>query len=505
MNPALRFMLAALLPLTSACSVMFDRDAVQCSTDGDCAKYQTGTTAVFCKQNVCVNSSLRPKGCFAGSPSTTLDYLNACTTADETPFDNCGRLGLCTRGFVLPDPVPPQPGSAATAAITAVPPPTVRCADAGPNVIYMTGAADFGPMLKQVTPLLAASNPPYRGVFLNGTSCTGASAAFDPTASIIKDTPGTATKAAVYAFYYDDSGKSVNCTLDPEGKVVDVGVSDLFSTVCNPVFEPGDAVAGYTGPAVTFGIIVPAASQQTSISVEAAHLVFGLGGQNPLPNGLPATPWVDPTFYSIRNSGAAAVALTAQLIGVPRSAFWGVDRLSPAGTVTALTTSATPEESIGIVSIDYADSNRGNLRALYLQGQGQLSGFLPDSTLASKDKANVRDGHYPLWGYVHFYTASVNGIPSAAAGAFVTQFSLPKLDQALVAAMIDASLVPQCAMKVARETEMGPIVSNTSKFRCGCFFDFRTTNHASCPTCTTNNDCPATAPACNYGFCEQDN
>jgi hypothetical protein len=167
-----------------------------------------------------------------------------------------------------------------------------------------------------------------------------------------------------------------------------------------------------------------------------------------------------------------------------------------------LNASTSPEQSIGILSIDYADKGRGNLRVLFLQGGGQLSGYLPDSTATALNKANVRDGHYPLWGYVHFYTANINGAPSAAAGAFVTRFSVPKLDAALVDAMIDSSLVPQCAMKVAREAEMGDFVSNPYQFQCGCHFDNRTTGHASCATCTTSNDCPAGAPACNYGFCE---
>jgi hypothetical protein len=171
-----------------------------------------------------------------------------------------------------------------------------------------------------------------------------------------------------------------------------------------------------------------------------------------------------------------------------------VDRLSTDAIRDSLNASAEPEQSIGILSIDYADKGRGNLRVLYLQGEGQLSGFLPDSTATSLNKANVRDGHYPLWGYVHFYTANINGAPSAAAGAFVTRFSLPKLDGALVDAMIDASLVPQCAMKVARDTEMGGFLHNPNNYQCGCHFDYRTTGKASCAPCTTPNDCPASCP-----------
>ena len=479
---------------------MIDRNMVQCTVDADCTKFETGNTAhAICSQGVCANSGLGPKGCLSGTPATTLQYLNACTAAQNIPFNNCARLGLCGAA-TLPDPWPPQSAGALTATIKAVAPPTVKCADAGPNVIYMTGTSDFGPLLKQVTPLLAANTPPYRAVFMPGTSCGGVNAAFDPTLTLIKDVPGTQTKAASYAYYFDDTGTQVSCSLDPAGNAVDIGVSNLYATVCSPNYASSETVAGYLGPVVTFGFTVPAVSTQNSISVEAAHLIFGLGGQNPL--GQIASPWTDPTYYSIRNSGAGSTALAAELIHVPRTAFWGVDRLSTDNIRDSLNQSAQPEQSIGILSIDYADKGRGNLRVLYLQGEGQLSGFLPDSTATSLDKENVRDGHYPLWGYVHFYTANLNGAPSAAAGAFVTRFSLPKLDRALVDAMTDASLVPQCAMKVARDLEMGGFFPNPNNYQCGCYFDYRTTGKASCAPCTTPNDCPASTPACNYGFCE---
>jgi len=458
------------------------------------------TAHAICSQGLCVNSGLGPLGCFAGTPATNDQYLNACTTAQNMPFDNCGRLGLCGVGWTLADPAPPQSAGKLTATVKAVAPPTIRCADAGPNVIYMAGTSDFGPLLAQVTPLLMTSTPPYRPIFMPGTSCGGVGAIFDPTASIIKDIPGTASKAATYAYYFDDAGTQQNCTLDPAGNTVDIGVSNLYSTVCDPSYIPGPVVAGYLGPVVTFGFTVPAASQQNAISVEGAHLIFGLGGLNP--SGLNASPWLDPSYYSIRNSGAGSTALAAELIHVPRTAFWGVDRLSTDAIRDSLIASAAPEASIGILSIDYADKNRGNLRVLYLQGEGQVSGFLPDSTATSLNKANVRDGHYPLWGYVHFYTANVNGAPSATAGAFVTRFTVPKLDRDLVDAMISASLVPQCAMQVARSAEMGSFIPNPYKFQCGCYFDLKTTGRTGCPRCTTADDCPASAPACNYGFCE---
>jgi len=494
--------LAAVLSLTSACTLAVDRDIQQCTSDLDCAAFETGDTAhAFCSQGVCVNSGLGPKGCFSDPPGTTSQYLNACTTAQNMPFDNCHILGLCGAALV-PEATPPVSAGTLTATVKPTAPPTIKCADAGQNVIYMSGTSDFGPLLKQVTPLLMSGSPSYRPVFMPGTSCGGVNAIFDPNTALIKDIPGTLTKAATYAYYFDDTGTQVNCLLDPAGNLVDIGVSNLYPTVCNPAYVTGGIVAGYLGPVVTFGFTVPATSKQDAISVEAAHIVFGLGGQDPL--GVNLTPWTDPAYYSIRNSGAGSTALAAELIHVPRTAFWGIDRLTTDNVRDSLIASPSADESIGILSIDYADKSRGNLRVLYLQGEGQISGYLPDSNATSLNKANVRDGHYPLWGYVHFYTANINGAPSAAAGAFVLGFSVPKLDGGLINAMIDASLVPQCAMKVARDTEMGPFMKNPYKFQCGCYFDFRTTGRTSCQACKNLNECPSTSPACNYGFCEKE-
>jgi hypothetical protein len=116
---------------------------------------------------------------------------------------------------------------------------------------------------------------------------------------------------------------------------------------------------------------------------------------------------------------------------------------------------------------------------------------------------NVRDGHYPLWGYVHFLTPiGAGGVPSDAARAFITRFSVSRLDQQLVDNIIAASLIPQCAMKVMRSAE-GADVKPSNGLQCGCYFDFKTTGKTDCQPCMSPSDCPSDHSACNYGYCEQ--
>jgi hypothetical protein len=491
-------MTVVLFAAATGCSFALDRNATQCQSDADCASFSGHPT---CDQGVCVESGLGPEGCFAGTPQTQSDYLNACSTSKCVPFNNCDKLGgpYCNKETPLPPTMDPN-NPAIPALLNPVAEPMNSCSDGidPANVIYMLGAADFGPLMRAAQPLLSAGTPRFRAVFQNSSSCAGVSAVFG--AAKMNNPPAGATGG--WAFYFDDAGNQVNCKVDTAGNTIDIGVSDLYAQTCNPAFVPGAAVAEYTGPVVPFVLSVPATSSEQSISTEAAHIVFGLGGKSP--SGMKDPPWNEVTNFSIRNSGAASTVLTALLTEVPRTKFWGVDRLTTDNLRDSLLTAPKDavNSSIGILSVDYNDKNRGNLRALYLQARGQACGYQPDSSPTTYDKANVRDGHYPLWGYVHFFTPlGPGGVPSARANAMVLRFNVQKLEQRLLDDIINASLIPLCAMKVARTAEVGNF-SPASGFQCGCYFDFKTKNKTSCKPCGSAEECPSSAPACNYGYCE---
>ncbi|MCA1663078.1 MAG: hypothetical protein LC659_02185 [Myxococcales bacterium] len=353
---------------------------------------------------------------------------------------------------------------------------------------------------------VSAASPPYRAFFLNASSCAGVISVFDSTKRLITNPAAGATPN--YAFYFDDSGNPQNCLLDSGGNSVDIGVSNLFAPTCNSstaTYMPGTTVSDYTGAIVPFALSVPAASTQMSISAEAAHIVFGMSGKSSTLGAgwKDATPWTDPTYYFIRNSSAGSTVLSAVMFNVPKTKFWGIDRLSTDNLRDSMLASTAAEASIGILSIVDADVNRGNIRSLYLQSPGQISGYLPDSNKNSFDKMNVRDGHYPLWGYEHFFTPiGAGGVPSDAAKAFVTRFAIARLDPRLLDNIIAASLVPQCAMKVVRSAaDMGSFSPNKG-LQCGCYFDYKTTGKNDCKPCASSSDCPSDHSACNYGYCE---
>lgn len=493
----------ALIGTAGGCSVLLDKDTVQCKIDDDCNAHFEGHPV--CERGVCKDLGLGPRGCFLEPPRTTAEYLNACTTSKCVPFSNCDRLGICP-GVQLPPSTAPSTAKSPSLTVS-VDVPIASC-DAGlnpDNVIYLYGSADFGPLLRAAQRSLDDLSPSYRAVFQGTTSCNGVDAIFkdqaDSSRPFMKDPLNQA--AGGWAFYFDRNRNQVNCLLPTSGQQPHIGISNLYAPTCNSSFAPGTAVTQFDGPVVSFVLSVPAVSSQDSISAEAAHFIFGRGGRAPTGTAMrDALPWTDWNNYYIRNAGAGSTVLTALLVDVDKTQFWGVDRLSTENLRDALLVSKDPDSSIGILSIDFNDKYRGNLKALYLQARGQECGYQPDSSPTTYDKINVRDGHYPLWGYVHLFTRLFGGEPSQQAKAMALLFNLPKLEQRLVDDIIDVSLVPQCAMSVTRISEMGDYSAKTG-FQCGCYFDFKTKGSTSCQQCTRPEDCSSSSrSACNYGYCE---
>lgn len=387
----------------------------------------------------------------------------------------------------------------ALATATAHAAPSVPCADPSgrSKVIYVAGSSAAKPFLGVVAQLLAQDMTPYKIVYQAQGSCTGVSAIFtnDKTKRVMADNPSN------YAVFFNSDGvTTTECNLDTDGNEVDVGVSDVFASTCGATAPAGVDVENYEGAIQPMTFVVPSASTQRSISAEAAYMVLGLGGNKGF-----ATPWTDSTNYFVRNATSGTQQMLARAIGVPAEKWWGVDQGSSGNVkdkLKLLLDSSTAEKSIGILSTDIADDERSNLRILAFQAKGQSCGYLPDSTPFSKDKNNVRDGHYPIWGPLHFYTQVTNKTPNAAAGALVSRFAAERLEQPLLDAIIKKHLVPRCAMKVKRTEEMGPLSSYTTDSRCGCYFDSVANGATTCKACKGSGDCPKAQPACNYGYCE---
>jgi len=458
-------------------------------------------------------SGFAPSDCFYGAPRKEQDYLNQCTNAPCKLFDDCAH-GLCDAGALdaaLIAPPPPKPASPSDAGARDAGPELPSCADPNAgrgNVIYITGSSNFPPVMGKLAPLIIDTDfqgTKFTPVFLITSSCNGVKTVLSPEPAdhMMRDpAPGSIASPAQY--YPADHGPPVRCSLGSDGVSVDIGESDIFASSCSGFGEPVAGIGEYLGPIQAMVFVVPGNSREKTITAEAARAVFGRGGENA------PKPWQNPSLYFVRNANTATQQLIGRAIDVPATAFWGIDRGTAANVdalMRAIAEDGPAQQAIGIISNDFYDSDRDNLNALAFRAMGQECAYLPDSTEFKKDKQNVRDGHYPIWGPVHFFTATNNGVPvSAAAAAFVNAVSVNKPTQPLLDAFIGSSLVPSCAMRVTRTTELGALSPYAPQPQCGCYFEASPSVNGApppgCSKCATGNDCPPARPACNYGYCE---
>ncbi|HEY4013443.1 MAG TPA: hypothetical protein VGM06_08900 [Polyangiaceae bacterium] len=513
--------IAALVVACGACSFLLDRNATQCTTDADCAALGFHT---YCQVGVCTNSGLGPSKpqCFFGAPSQPDDFLNQCSTGflpDPTPtstcvnFDDCARLGVCNNN--PPSLEAPDGGAAAADAGQTTVGSLVPCSNASLggafNVVYVTGSSNFPNVLKEVAPVIQGSQPNVspgpNPVFLTTNSCTAVKTMFGADHTIRDPPAGSALNK--YAFYFDGSNNQVYCTLGSGGAQLDVGESDVYSSTCDPTLTAGgnSGVLEGLGPVQAMAFVVPTSSSEVSISHEAAREVFGIGG-----NAQMAKPWIDPSLYFVRNKNTGTQQMIALELGIDPNQFWGIDQGSANNVHDGLVSvngSLVASEAIGIISVDVYDADRINLRALAYQETGQDCAYLPDSTPDSKDKQNVRDGHYPIWGPLHFYSPLMPTTDNSRAFlSFVAGYTQL---QALIDAFIRASVVPPCAMQVQRDqnTELGTLSTlPPSQQSCGCYFETQTRKDQpptrGCNACKSTADCVSGRACSILGFCELD-
>jgi hypothetical protein len=214
------------------------------------------------------------------------------------------------------------------------------------------------------------------------------------------------------------------------------------------------------------------------------------------------------TFIFMRDQTSGTQSMIAAAIGVPPAKWAGttvVPNSSP-GMFGMVADSLMPEATIGIVASDIADGNvvdpsnmmtkagRTVLKILAYQHYKQDCAWLPDSSSTSFDKKNVRDGHYPIWGPIHFYTKVTGMVPTnAAVASFLGYFPIPATTAPpagvnMLALASGAHTVPSCAMHVQRSTEVGPVSAFKPSAACDCYFEFVANGSTTCTTCTMAND-----------------
>ncbi|MGA7119281.1 MAG: hypothetical protein WBY94_04245 [Polyangiaceae bacterium] len=426
----------------------------------------------------------------------------ACTNATCVPFDNTARIQGYMPGAPLPslpDDGPPTdassgdggvdaagPGEAGTASGPGSPP---ACSTL-PSPVYVVGSTGLTGLAGELGQL--TSPVPITVVFVAAKSCDGAKAiilnktAFD--------------LGATTATYWDAAGTAHTCLIDEASSYADIGLGQLFADACLTLPQGTPGIGDFLGPITPIDIVVPTASTQSSISAEALYYTVGLGAGS-------VAPWTDPTEVFF-NPGSGPQYDVALAIGVPPTQWKGTTVATAAQNIAKVGTSPDPESTLGLIGADLveAPSNTSTLKPIAYQDVGQPCGYYPNATATSSEKQNVRDGHYPLWGFSHMF-AKVNAQdvplnPTAASiiAYFTGQQPTPTGD--FLRFVVSDHLLPLCAMRVTRATEMGRLLPYAPSPSCGCYFDSITKGTTTCQVCKTPSDCPSSSPHCNLGYCE---
>lgn len=340
----------------------------------------------------------------------------------------------------------------------------------------------------------------------------------------------------------------------------DVGVSGAYPSSCiSPQISLGTTYQDFQGPIEAFEVAVPWGSNQSSISADAAYVVFGWGGEGQYA----VTPWTVPANVYTRGQTSAVQLVIADSIGLLGSKWLtntgdaGLAQVigSESTMVTTLQSATNYNATIGILGsgalnpVKFAPTTSdagvttGGLKPLAYQDTNQTPpqdcGYYADSDVAHFDKINVRQGRYGIWGPEHFVAAvDANGNPvanpqgvtnntppssnaavqlflshitHAGTGStlpFPTATALTATElQSTIQAEITSHFIPECAMEVSRAEEDGAEASYQPAKGCGCYFESisggGTTLSTYCAKCTTSSDCTVAGyPVCNFGYCE---
>jgi len=363
-----------------------------------------------------------------------------------------------------------------------------------PNPVYVTGSTAAKPLLIELSKYLASQPSPVTIVYLGQGSCTGVGAILNGT--LIQGSGTTALST------WDATGTEKKCDVTTP-VAADVGISDVFASTCFtlPGGLPGNVV-DFWGPVQSMTFVVPMGSPEVSISAEAAYCVFGFG------NDSGVAPWTDETVIFKRDTSSGTQRMISAAIGVPAEKWKGAATTGSSDLLQKLTLASPREKTIGILAADVAQDNRTVLKVLAYQHTKQSCGYFPDRDATSNEKANIRDGHYAIWGPLHLFSRVDNsGYPLKSSAGDVIGYlagskSAPgQLD--LVFLEAQRHVVPQCAMRVKRAQELGPMLPFEPVGSCGCYYEKVANGATKCTPCQRQVDCPASAPVCSYGYCER--
>ncbi len=379
-----------------------------------------------------------------------------------------------------------------------------------PNVVYLQVGDTQVNLMRRLSRLMRDNTAhPVTMMWVANGSCTNIGAIYNDVKVTPTSTPAKFEFAPTYA--QDPSWDPANATASPTikcdppaaGQSIDIANSALFVSSC-PNGPPPPGVKSTFGPIQAYVLAVPEASSQIAISYEEAYFVFGFGMAGMV------SPWTDNTQMFTRTITKSTLLTWAANISVPAGKWVNTGdpthEFDKSGQVVAALKAATlPEKAIGLLGAEVYDGERNNLNMLAFRSKGQRYAYYPDSTSTSRDKRNLRDGHYTVWSPTEWLQkVDGNDTPINAEASYVigliTNHSVspaPNFDP--VVSMAAVGLVPDCAMKVKRSFDGGPLSLYTPAESCTCKYD-ALVDVSSCQSCAGGETCGS--GVCRNGFCE---
>ncbi|MCA9538166.1 MAG: hypothetical protein KC620_04730 [Myxococcales bacterium] len=373
------------------------------------------------------------------------------------------------------------------------------CADL-PGLVLAPGTTDVKPYLARIAPHLATADPPLTLAYVPLGSCT----ALD---YVLQDVD-VASTAVYWPGEYDDDGKPIEAACDiAPGARAQLALSDVTVETCTGGAPPAD-VGQFPSLIQGFGFVVPPDSSQVAITATEAYFIFKFGGEP----GREVPPWTDPAAIHIRTPASSTQLLIGLAAGI-RGTMWSPNLVTThngsgdlLAAVAAENATGNADQTLGILSLQRYDGARDQVRMLAFEAfdQSCLGAVYPDSTPASFDKRNVRDGHYPIWGSLWTMTAvDGSGQPTDAGAARLIDFIAGTTPQNGADPIADAALagaVPPCAMSVRRAYDGAPLERFDPAEPCGCVFEQVVTGGTACVACDEGQPCDE--GVCRFGFCE---
>ena len=373
-----------------------------------------------------------------------------------------------------------------------------NCNDATmfPNPIYLAGSSAFEPAAAKIAVKLSTQATPYNFIYKATASCDGP--------ANIRD---KLTLAGTGDYFVLDPSDPTNtkavtkqCSLDAVVTKADVGVADVSYTSCFSDTLPA-GMAESLGPVQTMLFVVPKMNTtMTAISAEQAAAIWGCGAAGAV------SPYIDETAIQQRNATSGTQIMVSKYIGVPAAAFKGVANATGGALVTSLLAVTDFSKAIGFYAADGYDTKRATLTSLAFRGFNQDKAYYADSTASATDKKNTRDGHYQIFGPLHLFTTGT--APTGVAKKAIdwiqgTSEIVAGKPLSFVDIEAGSGLVPQCAMKVIRDTDGGFLKPYKPPVSCSCYYEMVVTNSSSgeCVPCMDNSACTG-GKTCQSNFCE---